>query len=107
MSALFLGIIVGENYRIHVKFLSVTGDSPALRNVLNFTSHTGFHPCNFCLIRGTYVDKKLQFYYEENVITRDSTKYDRYSAIAQEGNFKLYGHKGDLLFRRFHRTLKT
>ncbi|CAF1401710.1 unnamed protein product [Rotaria sp. Silwood1] len=46
------GIIINENHRINIKFLSITGDSPALSKILNFIGHGGYYCCNFCYTRG-------------------------------------------------------
>ncbi|CAF4860361.1 unnamed protein product, partial [Rotaria sp. Silwood1] len=45
------GIIINENHRINIKFLSITGDSPALSKILNFIGHGGYYCCNFCYTR--------------------------------------------------------
>jgi hypothetical protein len=92
-----LGIIIDENYRINVKFLSITGDSPALSKILNFKGHNGYYCCNFCFIRGVHIAKKRQYFYEEKVFLRDTRKYDKHSKQAEETKQMVYGHKGKLL----------
>jgi hypothetical protein len=88
------GITIHENHRIDIKILAITGDSPALRNILNFTGHGGYYCCNFCYIRGVHVDKKRQYFYEKRPVLRDSSTYNEESVGAEKQKRKIYGHKG-------------
>ncbi|CAF4751404.1 unnamed protein product, partial [Rotaria socialis] len=88
------GISIDNNERIDIKFLSVTGDSPALKNILNFKGHGGYYWCNFCYIRGLHIDKKRQYFYENKVILRDCAKYYKQTEKAEKTKQSCFGHKG-------------
>ncbi|CAF1204622.1 unnamed protein product [Adineta steineri] len=93
-------IMINENYRINIKFLSITGDSPALSKILNFNGHNGYYCCHFCYIRGIHTDKKKrQYFYEQKVFLRDIQKYEKYSQEAEELKEIVYGHKGVSILR--------
>jgi len=94
-----LGIIIYENHRIDIKFLSITGDSPALRNILNFVGHGGYYCCNFCYTRGVHIDKKRQYFYEKEISLRHNEKYYKQSEEAEKVKENIYGHKGELLLQ--------
>ncbi|CAF1355794.1 unnamed protein product [Adineta steineri] len=85
-------IMINENYRINIKFLSITGDSPALG-----IGHNGYCCCHFSYIRGIHTEKKRQYFYEEKVFLCDIEKYDKHSQQAEETRKIAYGHKGKLL----------
>ncbi|CAF1368239.1 unnamed protein product [Rotaria sordida] len=63
------GVTIDHNHHIDVKFLCITGDSPALRNVLNFIGHG-------------------------EPVLRYSSTYAKESAEAEETKTIVYGHKG-------------
>ncbi|CAF2032844.1 unnamed protein product [Rotaria magnacalcarata] len=88
------GISIDNNQRINIKFLSVTGDSPALRNILNFIGHGGYYCCNFCYIRGLHIDRKRQYFYKNKFILRDCVKYYKQTEKAEKSKQNCFGHKG-------------
>jgi hypothetical protein len=96
---LVLGILINETHRINIKFLSITGDSPALSKILNFIGHNGYHSCNFCYINGIYIERKMQYFYEKDLLLRDTETYYKQSKQAEVTKGKIYGHKGELLIR--------
>ncbi|CAF1231843.1 unnamed protein product [Rotaria sordida] len=88
------GVIIDHNHRIDLKFLSITGDSPALRNILKFIGHGGYFCCNFCYTRGQHIERKRQYFYEKKTVLRYSSTYNKESAAAEKTKKIIYGHKG-------------
>ncbi|CAF1319568.1 unnamed protein product [Rotaria sordida] len=87
-------VIIDHNHRIDLKFLSITGDSPALRNILKFIGHGGYFCCNFCYTRGQHIERKRQYFYEKKPVLRYSSTYNKESAAAEKTKKIIYGHKG-------------
>ncbi len=96
---LVLGIVIDGNHRIDIKFLSITADSPALRNILNFIGHGGYHCCNFCYIRGVHVEKKRQYFYEKQPVFRHSSTYAKEAAEAEKSKKIFMDIKVNFYFR--------
>ncbi|CAF1241007.1 unnamed protein product [Rotaria sordida] len=88
------GIIINENHRINIKFLSITGDSPALSKILNFIGHGGYYCCNFCYVRGIDIGRKRQYFYGKKIFLRHMEKYYKQSKQAETTKENIHGHKG-------------
>ncbi|CAF4283140.1 unnamed protein product, partial [Adineta steineri] len=91
-------IIINHHHRIDIKFLSITGDSPALRNILNFIGHGGYFCCNFCYTRGEHTGNKRQYFYKKKPVLRHSSTYEKESVEAEKTKGNIHGYKGELVF---------
>lgn len=90
-----LGIEVnGDVYQ--VRFLSIVGDCPALKLVLNFIGHQGYYCCFFCRIRGEHIPHlhKRQYFYQDDWELRDSKSFAEQAIAASSTGTNVNGHLG-------------
>ena len=84
----------GEVYK--VRFMSLVGDCPALKLVLNFIGHQGYYCCFFCRIRGEHIQHlhKRQYVYQDQWDLRDSKSFAEQAVEASRTRANVYGHLG-------------
>lgn len=85
----------GKKYQ--VLFYGIIGDCPALKLILEFIGHTGYHCCFYCYIHGIHVGGrggKRQYYPNNNIKLRKKQTYELESIKAAETSFNVYGHLG-------------
>lgn len=78
----------------NLKIYGITGDCPALKKILNFIGHGGYDCCWFCYIHGQYINGKLQYCYEQQVILRNARQYLFESNEAHRTQTRVNGHLG-------------
>ena len=77
-----------------MKVYGITGDCPALKKILNFIGHTGYHCCWFCYLRGQHLNGKRQYHYHRPVDLRSRQRYRKESNEAQRTTSRVNGHLG-------------
>ncbi|CAF4012453.1 unnamed protein product, partial [Rotaria magnacalcarata] len=87
-------ITISEVLSYKLKIFAITGDCPALKLVLKFTSHVGYYCCWLCYIRGRHVGGKRQYEFKLPMIMRDRDAYEEESRLAEQKQINVYGHLG-------------
>ena len=58
-----------------IKVYGVIGDTPALNLALNHKHHGGYFCCWFCKVEGESVNRKRQYYFDENTVLRNECDF--------------------------------
>lgn len=85
----------GKKYQM--LFYGIVGDCPALKIILEFIGHTGYHSCFYCYIHGIHIGGrggKRQYYLDHNIQLREKKTYESESIRAAETSSNVYGHLG-------------
>ncbi|CAF3190019.1 unnamed protein product, partial [Rotaria socialis] len=91
------GILLSDDSKCQVLFYGIIGDCPALKVILEFIGHTGYHCCFYCYIHGIHVGGrggKRQYYFENRMQLRTKRTYELESIRAVETSSNVYGHLG-------------
>ncbi|CAF1545679.1 unnamed protein product [Didymodactylos carnosus] len=88
------GIQTFNNQRVDIKFLSITGDYPALKLILNFIGHGGYFCCWYCYLRGVHVNNKRQYLHANPIILRGASAYKEGCLEAERTKNNVFGHLG-------------
>jgi hypothetical protein len=86
--------LIFENKKYNVRVYGITGDCPALKKILNFIGHNGYHCCWFCYLRGEHLNGKRQYHYRRSVNPRSRQRYREESNKAQRTSARVNGHLG-------------
>ncbi|CAF4335898.1 unnamed protein product, partial [Rotaria magnacalcarata] len=90
-------ILLSNGSKCQVLFYGIIGDCPALKGILEFIGHTGYHCCFYCYIHGIHVGGrggKRQYYFENRMQLRTKRIYELESIRAVETSSNVYGHLG-------------
>lgn len=90
-------MILKDGRTCRVFFYGILGDCPALKIILEFIGHTGYHSCFFCYIHGIHIGGrggKRQYYHETYINLREEKSYALESIKAAETSSNIYGHLG-------------
>lgn len=77
-----------------LKVLGITGDSPALKIILNFVGHNGYWCCYFCYLHGIHQEGKRQYPYECPFKMRTPDSFTQDATTAFRLKRKEKGHIG-------------
>ena len=95
-----LDIHLDKSLSYKLKFLAITGDSPALKLALNFVGHGGYWCCWLCYLKGVHVAGKRQYYYEMPINHRNAREYLQESIQAEKEGRDIFGHRGVSLIHK-------